>query len=114
MTTSGRRRGGVHSVGRKSRHANGTDRRMAISSNPARHQNATSHDGASRPRNERSSMAMAARQQSAFSDTTGAGQTTDSASSDTNAEEASRRLASIDIEPFSNHAEGVDLAVPSE
>src|SRR3954453_12727890 len=73
-----------------------------------------SHEGASRPRKERSSMGSGAWQQTSLSETTGAGQSTDSSSRATNAVEARRRLVSIDIEPFPDHADRLDLAVTGQ
>ena len=78
------------------------------------HQNTTSQDGASRPRNERSSTVRCALQQIAFTPTTGAGQNTDKISSATNAAEAKARLASVDIEPFSDHLELIDMPVAAQ
>src|SRR5438128_5689224 len=78
---------------------------------PVMHQNTTSHAGASRPRKESSSIGNAALQQSWLIVTTGDGQKIDRISRATNAADASRRLASIDIEPLSNHLQLVDVAV---
>src|ERR1043166_7071080 len=75
------------------------------------HQNATSHAGASRPRKERSSTERWAWQQSWLISIAGAGQKTESASRATNTAAAKRRLASIDIEPLSDHADGVNHLV---
>src|SRR5437763_370070 len=75
------------------------------------HQKAMSQAGASRPRNERLSTARWAWQQSWFTSSAAAGQKTDSASSALNAAPARRRLASIDIEPLSDHAHGIDHLV---
>jgi hypothetical protein len=58
---------------------------MISSNRPARHQKTTSHDGASRPRNDRSSTARSSFSQRRFDDTIGDGQKTDSSSSVTNA-----------------------------
>src|SRR5258706_6205162 len=97
-----------------SRHVNGADCRMASSISPVRHQNATSHDGASRPRKERSSTRRLAWQQMSLTAITGAGQNTERASSVRNAAEAMRRLASIDIKPFPDHAQRVDSTVSDQ
>src|SRR5438128_1075018 len=78
---------------------------------PVMHQNTTSHAGASRPRKESSSIGNAALQQTWLIVTAGDGQKIDRISRATNAADASRRLASIDIEPLSNHLQLVDVAV---
>src|SRR5258708_39156343 len=88
-----------------SRHAKGADCTMAINTSPARHQKATSHDGASRPRKERLSTLRIAWQQTSLTAITGAGQNTESASSAKNAAVATPRLVSIYIEPFYDQAQ---------
>src|SRR5712671_904090 len=75
------------------------------------HQKATSQAGASRPRKERLSTVRWAWQQTSLISIAGAGQNTDSASRAMNAAAARRRLASIDIEPLSDHADGIDHLV---
>src|SRR5262249_21172435 len=106
-------RGGVRSA-RATCHGSRQSADQSISASaksPTRHQNATSHDADSRPRNERSSTPRDALQQRRLMETTGDGQKTESASSARNAVAARRLLPSIDIEPFSDHAHLVDLAV---
>src|SRR2546430_13714085 len=75
------------------------------------HQKAMSQAGASRPRKERLSTVRCAWQQSWLISIAGPGQKTESASRTTNAAAARRRLASIDIEPLSDHADRVDHLV---
>src|SRR6266849_6204299 len=81
---------------------------------PATNQKATSHDGASRPRNDRSSTPSCAWQQTLLTAIAGDGQKTDRASNAINAAAARRRLLSIDIEPFSDHAQGCDDVIAVE
>src|SRR5207244_12285461 len=83
-------------------------------STPARHRKATAQRGASRPRKERSSTPRRTWQQRRFTSTTGSGQKTERISSATNAAAARRRLASIDIEPLSDHLQLVDMTIAAE
>src|SRR5439155_24804618 len=78
---------------------------------PATHQKAKSHAGDSRPRNDSSSIPRGALQQRRFTETIGDGHHTDSTSSAMNAKETVRRLASIDIEPLSDHPQLVHFAI---
>src|SRR5436190_17709268 len=87
---------------------------IASARSPAMHQKTTSHDGASRPRKERSSTVKCAWQQIVLTAVTGDGQKTDRISSATNAAEASPRLASIDIEPFSDHLKLIDMPIAAQ
>src|SRR5437588_7669919 len=80
----------------------------------ATHQKATSQEGDSRPRNDSSSMPSEALQQSRFTETIGDGHQTDNTSNAMNAMDAARRLASIDIEPLSDHAHLIDLAIVTQ
>src|SRR5437867_9357602 len=78
------------------------------------HQKTTSHAGDSRPRNESSSMPRGALQQRRLTATIGEGQKTDRISSAMKPADARRRLASIDIEPFSDHLDLIDAAITAQ
>src|SRR2546421_1863076 len=88
--------------------------RSASPNTPLMHQKTMSHAGASRPRNESSSIPSGALQQRRFADTTGEGQNTDRISSVMKPAEARRRLPSIDIEPLSDHLHLIDSSIAAQ